>query len=71
MWDSIGTAVLSGGPWGIVGFGVLSLIRGWLIPRSWHLERIQDYKDTIKAQHDEIAELKSQRATLLGAKESV
>lgn len=67
MWGTVGLLT----PFGVIAFVVLSLVRGWLIPRSWHRERIQDYKDTIAAKDAEIAELKEQRAVLLGAKESV
>lgn len=67
MWETVGLLT----PFGVIGFTVLSLVRGWLIPRSWHRERVQDYKDTIAAKDAEIAELKAQRAVLLGAKESV
>lgn len=68
MWESIGPYLA---PTSLIGLTVVSLIRGWLIPRSWHRERIQDYKDTIAAKDATIAELKAQLAVLLGAKESV
>jgi hypothetical protein len=68
VWESIGPWLTPGG---LIALTVLSLIRGWLIPRSWHRERIQDYKDTIAAKDATIAELKAQIAVLLGATESV
>lgn len=58
------------GPWLTPG-GVLlllawSVVRGWLIPRAWHQERIGDYKAALDAQKETIAEKDRQLSILLG-----
>jgi len=64
--DALAALALQGGPWGIIALVVVSLVRGWLIPRSTHRERIDDYKATIVAKDRTIAELQDQRDILLG-----
>lgn len=63
MWESL---AIQGGPWGLVALTVVSLIRGWLIPRSWHRERIADLKAAMAADKETIREQKAQIAILLG-----
>lgn len=63
MWESVGSAVAQGGPWGLLA---LLVVFGWLIPRSTHRDRIADLKDTIATQKATIAEKDEQIAILLG-----
>lgn len=72
MWDTIGELTLRGGPWGLIGFAVLSIFRGWLIPRTWHRERIADYQRALAAAEATVHERDIQIGILLGhAKEPV
>lgn len=64
MWEQL---AIQGGPYGLIALTVVSLIRGWLIPRSWHRERIEDLKAAIAAHEATIREQKAQIAILLGA----
>lgn len=54
------------GPWGIVALVVVSLIRGWLIPRRTHVDRVEDLKAAITALQATVAEREHQVAVLLG-----
>lgn len=65
MWEQL---AIQGGPWGLVGLVVVSLIRGWLIPRTTHRDRIADYRAAIADKDATIAELRAQQAILLGAR---
>lgn len=73
MWDVLGPIALQGGGWGLVGLAVLSVWRGWLIPRWWYEKqmaamekRIAD-KDAIGQIWKEIAEeRRDQIAALMG-----
>lgn len=62
MWESL---VLEGGPWGVAAIVVVSLIRGWLIPRRTHLDRIEDLKATISALEATVAVREQQINILL------
>lgn len=64
--DALAAIAVQGGPWGIVGLVVVSLVRGWLIPRSTHRERIGDYKAAAEDKDETIAELRKQVSILLG-----
>ncbi len=44
MWESVGTLALTGGPYGIIALCVVSIMRGWLIPRSVHEARVADLR---------------------------
>lgn len=66
MWDTITELTIHGGPWGIIGFIVLSIIRGWLIPRAWHRERIADYQRALAAAEATVHERDNQIGMLLG-----
>jgi hypothetical protein len=68
VWQPVGTAIAQGGPWGLLALVVISLIRGWLIPRSWHRDRIADYQRAVDALEATVAEQKQQIAVLLGAR---
>ena len=66
MWESLGIGLAQTGPWGVIVFGVVSILRGWLIPRRVHLDRVADLKAAIDAQRETIAEQKQQIGILLG-----
>jgi hypothetical protein len=50
---------------------VVSLVRGWLIPRRTHLDRVGDLKAAIAALEETVAEQKQQIGILLGRKDPV
>lgn len=62
MWDWP-SIVLNGG---ISGLVVVSIIRGWLIPRRTHLDRVADLKAAIAALEETVHEQKTQISILLG-----
>jgi hypothetical protein len=73
VWDSLGTLALEGGPWGLIGLFVLSILRGWLIPRSVHESRVadlrqrgEDFKAAWEAERNISTERQQQIAILLG-----
>ena len=66
MWNSLGMLAVNGGPWGLVTFFVVSVWRGWLIPRSWHRERMADFKAANAALEDTVKEQNQQIALLVG-----
>ena len=68
--DPLALLALQGGPWGLVGLAVLSVWRGWLIPRSTHRERVADLKAAIDAQAKTIAERDKQIGILLGLRDA-
>jgi hypothetical protein len=63
VWEQL---AIQGGPWGLIALVVVSLIRGWLIPRTTHLDRVNDFKAAIAAKDATIAEQKDQISALLG-----
>ena len=63
MWEAL---AVQGGPWALVGMVVLSIIRGWLIPRRTHLDRVADLKAAIAALEETVHEQKTQIGILLG-----
>jgi len=67
LWDWTIVAK-DGAPWAIIAFGVLSMIKGWLIPVRWHRERIQDYKDANALLRDTVREKDIQIGILLGSR---
>lgn len=60
------------GPWGlallVIGSVVTALVRGWLIPRSTHLEIVALMNRTIVDREAQVAELKTQVAILVGSR---
>lgn len=44
---------------GLVILGLLSLMRGWLLPRSIHLDRIADLKEQLAEKNNRIAFLQA------------
>ena len=73
MWESLGSLAVQGGPWGLVGLMVVAILRGWLIPRTTHLDRIgdlkqraEDYKAAWEAERNISAERQQQVSILLG-----
>lgn len=70
MWDWTSAVQWVGN--GSIGTLVLvSLIRGWLIPRRTHLDRVGDLKAAIAALEDTVSEQKQQISILLGHKDPV
>lgn len=70
MWETLGTVTAKAGPWGIA-IGVIltvlyALMRGELIPRSTHEDRVSDLKAAITALEATVREREAQIATLLG-----
>lgn len=63
MWQSLTDVTLTGGPWAVLG---LLVLRGWLIPRWWHRERVADLKAAITALEATVAEREKQIGILLG-----
>jgi hypothetical protein len=68
--DVLAELALKGGPWGLVGFAVLSLIRGWLIPRPTHREIVSRLENAIKALEATVAEKDKQVSILLGRRDT-
>lgn len=66
MWESLAPLALQGGPWALVSMFVLSVLRGWLIPRWTHLERVGDLKDAIAKLERTVDEREHQIDLLLG-----
>lgn len=73
MWETLGALAVQGGPWGLVGFGVLSLMRGWLIPARTHdrivtliNQRAEDYKAAYETERNTVAERERQLGIVLG-----
>jgi hypothetical protein len=50
---------------------VVSLVRGWLIPRRTHLDRVADLKAAIAALEETVHERETQISILLGRKDPV
>jgi len=63
VWE---TLAVQGGPWALIGMVVLSIVRGWLIPRRTHLDRVADLKAAISALEETVHEQKTQMGILLG-----
>jgi hypothetical protein len=66
VWQTLGSLATQGGPWGLVAFGVLSILRGWLIPRRTHMDRVADLKAAISALEVTVREREKQIGILLG-----
>jgi hypothetical protein len=66
VWDSLAQLAIQGGPWGLVSLCVVSILRGWLVPRRVHLDRVSDLKATIAALEATVAEREKQVSILLG-----
>ncbi len=65
MWDTV--AVLAqGGPSALLGLVILSIVRGWLIPKTTHEREIGYRERTITALEATVAEREKQIAILLG-----
>ena len=69
VWE---TVLSQGGPWAIVvgqwTLMGLSVVRGWLVPRSIHRERVADLQAAIVDKNATIAAQQAQLAVLLGAR---
>ena len=72
MWDTL----LDRGPWGLIALIVVSIIRGWLVPRWWHEreitrmeKRIADKEATGMIWKEIADERREQIATLMGVKD--
>lgn len=65
------TLAVQGGPWALISLGVVSIFRGWLIPRSSHLREIGYVERASNAKDATIAEQKEQIKTLLGSRDKV
>lgn len=63
MWE---TLAVQGGPWAVICMVVYSIIRGWLIPRRTHLDRVADLKAAIAALEETVRERETQVGILLG-----
>lgn len=73
MWDTFGLVALQGGPWGLIGLFVVSIMRGWLIPRAVHdarvadlRQRADDFRAAWEAERKISAERQEQVGILLG-----
>ncbi len=67
QWQIVaGLAALSSSGWAIVAFVVRRIVRGELISRAVHLDRVADLKATITALEATVAEEREQKAILLG-----
>lgn len=66
MWE---TLAVQGGPWALVGLCVVSIFRGWLIPRSSHLREIGYLEREARAKDATIVELKDQIKILAGSRD--
>lgn len=66
VWDWTLAQWINGGVSGLV---VVSLVRGWLIPRRTHLDRVADLKAAIAALEETVHEQKTQIGILLGRKD--
>lgn len=64
MWPALGSVLTSAGPWGLLGFVVVSLVLGWLIPARTHERIVRSMERQIDAQDKQIIELKAQVAIL-------
>jgi len=53
-------------PWALVGMFVLAILFGRLIPRSAHLDRINDLKAAIAALEETVKERERQIGILMG-----
>lgn len=65
MPDALLTAAAQGGPWALIALFVISVFRGWLIPRSTHLEIVGNLKAALADKDATIVELRMQRSTLV------
>ena len=66
MWEVLGPLAMQAGPWGLIAFVVLAILRGWLIPRRTHMDRVGDLKAAIAALEATVHEQKGQIGILLG-----
>jgi hypothetical protein len=53
----VGTVAGTYGPWGIVAFAVLAVLRGWIVPR----EVVEDVRKELSYNRERIKELEAQR----------
>lgn len=63
MWA---TLIVQGGPWALISLCVVSVLRGWLIPRRTYLDRVSDLKATIAALEATVDQKDEQLGILLG-----
>lgn len=71
MWTTLAAVAQQGWPVALVALCVVSIFRGWLIPRSTHLREIGYMERENKAQAATIAELKDQLRILAGSQDRV
>lgn len=67
--DPLAALALQGSPWAIVSLAVISLIRGWLIPRSTHREIVGQLERTIAKLEAAEVERAKQVSILLGRRD--
>ena len=66
MWDTLAPFAVQGGPSALLGLVILSIVRGWLIPKASH-EREMSYRErTITALEATVAEKDKQIGIRLG-----
>lgn len=66
MWQSLATLAVTGGPWSLLALVIVSIVRGWLIPKASHEREIAYRERTITALEDTVAEREKQISILLG-----
>jgi len=66
VWDWV--VIKEGASYGLLGLVVFSIIKGWLIPRAWHRERIKDYQEANALLRDTVREKDVQIGILLGSR---
>jgi hypothetical protein len=66
VWQVLGTIVVSGGPWALVGLVVFGLVRGWLIPAPTHDRIVRSLERHLAAEERRAEEYRQQVGILLG-----
>lgn len=71
--DVFAAVAVQGGPWGIIALGVVSFMRGWIVSRKVHEDRVsdlkqraEDYKAAWEAEKRTSEENRQQVSILLG-----
>jgi hypothetical protein len=66
MWDTLAPLAIQGGPSALLGLVIVSIVRGWLIPKVSHEREIAYRERTITALEETVAEQHKQIGILLG-----